>query len=318
MMRSLYLGIDTSNYTTSLCLTDDAHEVICDERILLPVAQGEMGLRQSDALFHHTRQLPLLMRRIEPYLKDGELVSVGVSERPRRQEGSYMPCFLAGVSAAEAISVTCGIPLHRFTHQCGHIMAAVAGAKEEQLLLSPFCAFHVSGGTTEVVRVTYDGNGFLPEIVGGTRDLHAGQAVDRVGGMLGLSFPAGPALEKIASTYRGKIPKKRIITEDGYCHLSGLENQAKKLYEDTGDASEVAAFVLSMIAQAIVGMSRDVRSVYPDIPLLYAGGVMSNFAIRNVIMHELTDVRFAPPRLSSDNAYGIAVLTQLAHQRRTV
>lgn len=107
-----------------------------------------------------------------------------------------MPCFLTGVAAAEGISAVAGLPCYRFSHQCGHMMAATLGAAGARILSAPFGAFHVSGGTTELVRARYTGDGFSCEVVGGSRDLHAGQVIDRIGVLLGLAFPAGPALEK--------------------------------------------------------------------------------------------------------------------------
>ena len=149
--RKLILGIDTSNYTTSVGIVDVEGALIANIKAPLPVKSGECGLRQSDAVFAHTKNLPHVMSQAREFLKEGELVAVGVSERPRNQEGSYMPCFLCGVAAAESIGATSGTPLYRFSHQCGHIMAAIysSGACVD---LSEFAAFHVSGGTTELVR----------------------------------------------------------------------------------------------------------------------------------------------------------------------
>ena len=157
-----------------------------------------------------------------------------------------------------------------------------------------------------------DVNGFRTEIVGGTKDLNAGQLVDRIGVALGLSFPAGPALEALASHYEGKIPKKPVKTEDGFVHLSGVENQALKLFESEGDPQMTAAFVLDHLARIVVAMSLDFRNKHP-LPLVYAGGVMSNAYIRAYIQKNISDAHFAEPMLSADNAVGIAALCREAH-----
>ena len=273
-MSDCFLGIDTSNYTTSLAVVEGG-ALLFQRKLLLAVKPGECGLRQSDALFAHTKNLPLLFEEIRPLLVGKKIVSVGVSDKPRNAEGSYMPCFLAGVSVAEGISAALGIPLYRFSHQCGHLRAALFSAGHSELACEQFGAFHVSGGTTELLSVSPSERGFVTSIVGGTRDLNAGQLVDRIGVTLGLSFPAGPALEVLAAQYKGKIPRKPVKTEDGYVHLSGVENQARDMLLATGDKPMVAAFVLDHLARLLVAMSHDFRKKQ-DLPLVYAGGVMSN------------------------------------------
>ena len=312
-MKGCFLGIDTSNYTTSLAAVENG-ELLFNLKAPLPVKEGECGLRQSDALFAHTKNLPALFDQARPLLLGKEILAVGVSEKPRNVEGSYMPCFLAGVSLASGAASVHGVPLYRFSHQCGHLRAALFSAGKDELVSSPFGAFHISGGTTEMLLVTPDAHGFHTEIVGGTKDLNAGQLVDRIGVALGLSFPAGPALEALASRYEGKIPKRPIKTEDGYVHLSGVENQARKLLETEQAPALTAAFVLDHLARMIVAMSLDFRKSHP-LPLVYAGGVMSNAYIRAHIEKNVSDAFFAAPALSADNAVGIAALCEEAYRK---
>lgn len=314
-MSGCFLGIDTSNYTTSLAVVEDG-KLLFQLKAPLPVKAGECGLRQSDALFAHTKNLPVLFSEARAQLLGKKIAAVGVSEKPRNAEGSYMPCFLAGVAVAEGVAATQGIPLYRFSHQCGHLRAAIFSAERSELVTEPFGAFHISGGTTEMLSVVPDVNGFRTEIVGGTRDLNAGQLIDRIGVSLGLSFPAGPALEQLAGEYKGRIPKKPVKTEDGYIHLSGVENQARALLEKGAEPAEVAAFVLDHLARALVAMSLDFRKKQ-DMPLLYAGGVMSNKYIRAYVQRHIPRAYFAEPALSADNAVGVAVLTQEAHMKNT-
>ena len=306
-MSGCFLGIDTSNYTTSLAAVRDGVPLF-NLKAPLPVKEGECGLRQSEALFAHVKNIPLLFDMARPLLAKEKILAVGVSEKPRNIEGSYMPCFLAGVSAAEAVAATQGVPLYRFSHQCGHLRAALLSAKMDALTDNPFGAFHVSGGTTEMLLVAPAENGFTTTIVGGTLDLNAGQLIDRTGVMLGLSFPAGPSLEALAATYEGKIPQKPVKTENGYVHFSGVENQASALFSAEGNREKTAAFVQDHIARTIVAMSRDLRREHA-LPIVYAGGVMSNAYIRSFIEGSLSDVHFAEPALSADNAVGIAALT---------
>lgn len=310
-----FLGIDTSNYTTSLSAVGE-DGVLFNLKAPLPVKEGECGLRQSDALFAHTKNLPSLFERARTLLAGKRVVAIGVSEKPRNAEGSYMPCFLAGVSAASGIASVSGIPLYTFSHQCGHLRAALLSAGKDELISSPFGAFHISGGTTEMLFVTPDEKGFSTEIVGGTRDLNAGQLVDRIGVSLGLSFPAGPALEQMAARYTGKIPRRPVKTEDGFVHISGVENQARKLLETEKNPEMVAAFVLDHLARIIVAMSLDFRKKHP-LPLVYAGGVMSNAYIRAYIQSNISESFFAEPMLSADNAVGIAALCREAHLKNS-
>ena len=310
-MKRCVLALDTSNYTTSLGIIDENLGIVANLKRPLPVKEGERGLRQSDAVFSHVKNLPELFREARPYLTELTVSAVGVSSRPRNQEGSYMPCFLVGVSAAEGIRTARDIPLLSFSHQSGHIAAALYGADALPLRTAPFAAFHVSGGTTELVRVTPAEHDFSCEVVGGSRDLHAGQVIDRVGVSLGLSFPAGPALEQLAMQNTEKVPKRKPALSGCYCHLSGLENMARDLYTESGDACLTAAFVFDYIGSALALMARAYRAEYGDDPILFAGGVMSSTLLQARLRNEVGHAYFAPPALSADNAVGTAVLTAL-------
>ena len=210
MRDRLFLGIDTSNYTTSLAIVNERGDCIANLKRPLTVKSGERGVRQSDAVFMHTVNLPALFEEAAPYLNSASLTAVGVSERPRNQQGSYMPCFLSGVSAAHAASFSANVPLIKTSHQCGHIMAAVMSSGAGHMLTRSFAAFHVSGGTTELVRVSPSESGFDADVVGGTLDLNAGQLIDRIGVLMGLDFPCGRSLELLALENKKRVPKKKI------------------------------------------------------------------------------------------------------------
>ena len=311
--KSVVLGIDTSNYTTSVAIIGTDGELVANLKQLLCVKEGERGLRQSEALFNHTVNLPALMNQAREFLSDKEVVAIGVSDRPRNADGSYMPCFLAGVSAAESISAALGIPLYRFSHQCGHIMAALYSSDKLGMLNRDFGAFHISGGTTELVRVSKTDAGFSTELVGGTADLNAGQAVDRIGVYLGMPFPAGPHMEKLALENKNKIPAKKISSQGMKVNLSGLENMAISLYKETEDKSLVAAFVFDYIARAISAMIDEYQIRYGRGKIICAGGVMCNRMIKDILSSKY-DVDFAEPALSADNAVGTAVLALNAYK----
>jgi N6-L-threonylcarbamoyladenine synthase len=309
MPESCYVGIDTSNYTTSVALCDARGEIVANLKLPLPVKEGDRGLRQSDAVFAHVKNLPVLMRELGALLKDYEVRGIGVSARPRDAEGSYMPCFLTGEVAASALAAGLDVPVCHFSHQSGHLMAALYSSGEaDALLRGRFGAFHVSGGTTEMLLVNPESAGFSVELLGGSVDLHAGQAVDRIGVALGLSFPCGPALEKLAMMNEKKIPKPRISVRDGSCNLSGLENLALDLYHKTNDKALTSAFVLRFLTKTLAEMAKWLREMHGELPILFSGGVMSNQIIAKELREALGNVYFAKPAFSADNAAGIALL----------
>ena len=303
---SLFLGIDTSNYTTSTAIYDSSTGVMYQQKMLLPVKEGQLGLRQSDAVFHHTQQLHLLFSQLVKDIDIKELKMIGVSTRPRPVDGSYMPCFTVGENTADILSSALKVPIARFSHQEGHISAALFSAKRDDLFSKDFIAFHISGGTTEAVLAKGTTCGFSLELVAKSLDLHAGQAIDRVGLMLGLSFPCGAELEKLALK-NTEIIKVHPTLKGFDCCLSGVENQCKKLL-DTGKSPEyVAAYCIKYIEQSLSKMTDRLLEKYGNLPLLYAGGVMSDSIINKTFTQKYNAI-FATPEFSTDNAAGIAYL----------
>ncbi|MBK6087791.1 peptidase M22 [Ruminococcus difficilis] len=305
---SMYLGIDTSNYTTSVCLYDSDSGKVISKRKLLPVKDGELGLRQSDAVFHHVQQLPALFEEAFGDFSD-RIKAIGVSYAPRTEKGSYMPCFTVGTTAASILSSVLKVPVYRFSHQQGHIAAALYSVDRLDLLCQKHIAFHVSGGTTEALLVNGSDDFLSTEIVAKTLDLNAGQLIDRVGVMLGLSFPCGKELEKLADQCDEKI-KVRPTLKGLDCCLSGGQNIAEKHQKEGKSPAYIARFTMLFISSAIVEMSKRIRDKYGDLELVYAGGVMSDLIIRDEL-RSLHDCVFALPEFSSDNAAGTAVLASV-------
>lgn len=307
---SLFLGVDTSNYTTSLAVADTENLTAVQSKKLLPVAEGSLGLRQSDAVFHHTVQLPALFDKLAAECDLSGVSAVGVSVSPRSEEGSYMPCFLAGVSAATAFASSRGLHLHRFSHQQGHIAAALFSANRLDLLGETFLAFHVSGGTTEAVIVSPDKENILKtQLVASSLDLKAGQAVDRVGVALGLRFPAGKQLDELACRCDEKIKIKPVIRGCD-CSLSGVENKCKKMIADGVADEKVAKYCIEYICASLDAMAQALTDKYGRMPLVFSGGVMSNSIISKRLGEKYGAV-FAKPEFSCDNAVGTAVLTAI-------
>lgn len=304
---SVCLGIDTSNYTTSAALYNSETGAVIQRKQLLPVKEGQLGLRQSDAVFHHTAQLHVLLEELLCGVAPQSIAAVGASVRPRPVEGSYMPCFSVGENTAKILAAALKVPFAAFSHQEGHIAAALYGAKRRDLFHTTFIAFHVSGGTTEAVLAKGKGDGFSCEKIAGTLDLNAGQAIDRVGLLLGLRFPCGMALEELALQNREPVRTHPKLKGHNCC-LSGVENLCQKLVREGRAPSYVAAFCIEYIRQALGLMTDSLLDAYGKLPLLYAGGVMSNAIIKNSFTKKY-NACFAPPVYSSDNAAGTALLT---------
>lgn len=307
-MKPCFVGIDTSNYTTSAAVCDADGRVLANLKLPLPVKAGQRGLRQSDAVFEHVRGLPVLTEQLAETVKEYTPMAVGVSVRPRDAENSYMPCFLAGKAAAYAFAAGGGEPVFEFSHQHGHIMAALYSSGRLDLLdTEHFLAFHVSGGTTEALLVRPQEDTFDVELVGGTADINAGQAIDRVGVALGLPFPCGRELEVLAGEFSGTPYRHAVCVRDGICSLSGVENIALKIYSEHRDKSETAAFVFDFIGRSLEKMCGDIIAKYGNMPIVFAGGVMSNRLMRARLSASL-DAYFSEPEFSADNAAGIALL----------
>ena len=299
----LTLGIDTSNYTTSAALYEGGR--VLHERRPLPVKPGTLGLRQSDALFHHTQQLPALLEALFSRKGPGEpLAAIGVSDKPRNAEGSYMPCFLPGVCVAQSLATVLGIPLFRFSHQQGHLAAALFSSGQSALLEKEFIAFHVSGGTTECLLVK---PGLEAEILGGSGDLKAGQLVDRIGVMLGYSFPAGPAIDALAR--EGSLIKGIRPSIDGMtCSFSGLETKLRQMYTKGVGKADVALYCLISVAVTLEALAQGALARCGALPLVFTGGVCCSEVIRMLLSERFPEAIFADPEFSGDNAAGVAML----------
>ena len=297
------IGIDTSNYTTSIAYFDGETGENCSR--LLPVKPGELGLRQSDAVFAHTKSLPELSGRLFSNSEVGKITAVGVSTRPRAVEGSYMPCFMVGYSHAKLLSDALGVPLIEVSHQQGHVAASLWSAGHLELMDEPHLAWHLSGGTTELLLVEPEGLNVKCTKIGGTTDISAGQLIDRTGVMLDLPFPAGKhidALSKEATmkeTFKVKCPGMEFS-------LSGVQNKVQQFHQKNGVPAETAAFALRCVAGAVFQATKNALKEYPGLKVVFSGGVASNSMLREVIA-PLNPI-FCAPQYSTDNAMGVAVL----------
>ena len=303
MKKEAFLGIDTSNYTTSCALITSCEYF--SNRKLLPVEKGRLGLRQSEAVFSHVKILSELLKELLKDKDDYIIKAVGVSAFPRDCEGSYMPCFLVGKMTAESIAASLHIPVYYFSHQAGHIAAGAYSANCTELLDGSFAAFHISGGTTECVKV----NDLKPgdvEIISSSNDLHAGQVVDRCANILGLSFPGGKELDAL-SLQSSRQFKNKIKMQGGNPCFSGIENQCRDMLSKGEKPCDIAKFCLDSLTDGIKGMVSFAKKNYGCQEFLFAGGVAANTVIRREIS-AFCRAHFASLELSGDNAVGISYL----------
>ncbi len=304
-----YLGFDTSNYTTSAALYFPEQNKIVHSKMLLPVKEGEKGLRQSDAVFHHTQQLSAVCADLFSKC-NGEIDSIGASAFPRMAEGSYMPCFLVGLNTAKIISNLNGVKLHITSHQVGHILAALYSASKLELIKEKFIAFHLSGGTTEALLVEPDNDEIIRcTLIGKSTDLKAGQAIDRVGVMLGMKFPCGAELDRL-SVESGECFKIKTSVKNNDISLSGVENKCKAMIEKGCKPCDVAKYCIQYISESVEKMTENIIDTYGSLPLVYSGGVMSNSYMKKRLQKRFGGI-FAAPEFSSDNAAGIAIMAYL-------
>ncbi len=301
------IGIDTSNYTTSIAYFDGTGGVNCSR--LLPVRQGELGLRQSDAVFAHIKSLPELSGRLFSDVQVDTVTAVGVSTRPRAVEGSYMPCFMVGYSHAKLLAELLRVPLIEVSHQQGHVAASLWSAGHLELMDEAHLAWHLSGGTTELLLVEPEGKNVRCTKIGGTTDISAGQLIDRTGQLLELPFPSGKHIDalskdaRMTEIFRVKCPGLEFS-------LSGVQNKVQQFHEKHGAPAETAAFALRCVAGAVCKATENALREYPGLRVVFSGGVASNSMLRALTAR--FDPVFSEPQYSTDNAMGVAVLAMRA------
>lgn len=305
------LGIDTSCYTTSVAVMDETGNLVADERRILTVKTGGRGLQQSEMVFQHTRNLPeLIEQAFTKVKKPFSLKAIGVSACPRSLPDSYMPVFLTGLGYARALAVSHRIPLIRLSHQENHIWAGIWSAEGPNV--TEFLALHLSGGTTELVKVEKENNGLSLTCLGGTLDISAGQFIDRIGVALGLPFPAGQYLEMLAKESPENIISIPFFVKRFSLSFSGSETYVRKLLAaNTIKPAAIAAGVQLCVAKALTKWIDTGIQVTGLTHILFVGGVISNQFIRNYLVSQFSVKRgislyFPKIGYSADNSVGAA------------
>ncbi len=301
------IGFDTSCYTTSAAACGENGEILSSQKMLLPVPLTKQGLRQSEAVFAHVKQLPQVVERLKTQIGDAVICAVAASAAPRDAQDSYMPVFTVGRNFAMAAAELLGVPYFATSHQRGHILAGQIGNPGMQ---PPFVAVHLSGGTTETLLVEDE----TITLLGQSLDIHAGQLVDRLGVLMGFGFPAGAALEQLALQGQAQALLPASLTrEDLDCHLSGAETRCKQWLQ-TGELTreQVAAETFDLLARSAARMIAAACGKTGARQVLVVGGVASSTLLREQIPHRLqklgcrAEVLFGKREFASDNAAGVA------------
>lgn len=310
-MLECVLGIDTSCYTTSVALLDIDGNLLANCRKLLTVKQGNRGLAQSEMVFQHTRNLPLVFKQALDAAGKVKIVKIGASSCPRPITESYMPAFLVGYGYAQVLAMANSLPLKLLSHQENHILAGKWSARGPEV--KEYLALHVSGGTTEVVAVKDCGDRLAINLLGGSSDLHAGQFIDRVGVALGLPFPAGPHLEALADHADHGQLGIPVSVKNMSASFSGPETHVKKLIAQGAAPAVIAAGVEQCIGMTIWKLIEAAHRVTGYNDVLLVGGVTANLYIRS-LLQDLAQSRglklYLPGKeFSPDNAVGCAYFT---------
>lgn len=304
---ALILGIESSCDDTAAALVD------ADGRVIASVVASQTdvhaahgGVYPELASRAHTEAV---LRVIDRALKDAgvagpSLRAIGVTRGP-----GLIGSLLVGVNAAAALGLGWGVPVVGVNHLRGHLRSADL---EERRVRYPAVVLLVSGGHSLLARMT------APDaitILGGTRDDSVGEAFDKVARMMGLGFPGGPAIDRLAATGAPVFALPRPLIHEGLeFSFSGLKSAVARLLETQPDAphADVAAsFVAACMDVLTVKCGRALKA-WPDTQTLgIVGGVAANSQLRAAsaaIAAEAGVTLCVPPlRWSTDNAAMIAL-----------
>lgn len=316
-MTKHFLGIDTSCYTTSLAVIDDQGKLVGDYRKLLEVDAGKIGLRQSEGFFKHAKNLPELYAELVSDVDPRTIEGIGVSSQPRNVEDSYMPVFTAGVHFANTVGLSLGKEVHMFSHQEGHIEATKWSVHFDE---QRFMALHLSGGTSELLSVTPSGTRYIADVLGGVKDISAGKLIDRVGVYMGAPFPAGKTLDAaIAFNPKRKFGYPTSV-KDGWINFSGLENLAKKKFDECQSLETVAEGLFEAISKSLLKAIEQIVKTQDVKSIIFGGGVTSSHYIQAYLKHHNrlgVNMIFSDPRYAVDNAVGIAEMCRQSFQEKS-
>lgn len=309
------LAIESSCDETSVAVLKNESELLSN--IIASQVESHKrfgGVVPEVASRHHVEVITTCIEDalVEAGISAKDLSAVAVTYGP-----GLVGALLVGLSAAKAFAWAHGLPLIPVNHMAGHLMAA----REEEQLTYPLLALLVSGGHTELVYVSAPGD---YHIVGETRDDAVGEAYDKVGRVMGLSYPAGREIDELA--HQGKdvydFPRAMIKEDNLDFSFSGLKSAFINLHHkaaqkgETLNLADLCASFQASVLDVLITKTKKALSLYPVETLIVAGGVAANKGLRERLAQDIkgVDVIVPPLRLCGDNAGMIALAAAVEYE----
>ncbi|WP_165004777.1 MULTISPECIES: tRNA (adenosine(37)-N6)-threonylcarbamoyltransferase complex transferase subunit TsaD [unclassified Enterococcus] len=321
MNEELILAVESSCDETSVAVVKNGTEILSN--IVASQINSHKrfgGVVPEVASRHHVEQITLCIEDAlaEANVSVDQLSAVAVTYGP-----GLVGSLLIGISAAKAFAWANHLPLIPVNHMAGHIYAARFVKPFE----FPLIALLVSGGHTELVYMAEDGS---YEIIGETRDDAAGEAYDKVGRVLGLSYPSGKEIDQLA--HKGKdayhFPRAMIHEANYDFSFSGLKSAFINLVHNAQqrgeelDRNDLAASFQASVVDVLVEKTLRACKAYPVKQLVVAGGVAANQGLREGLKEALTaelpeiELIIPPLRLCGDNAAMIGAAAHVEMQKQ--
>ncbi|MEC0970805.1 tRNA (adenosine(37)-N6)-threonylcarbamoyltransferase complex transferase subunit TsaD [Bacillus altitudinis] len=313
------LGIETSCDETAASIVKNGKEIVAN----VVASQIEShkrfgGVVPEIASRHHVEQMTIVLEEVmtQANMTFQDLDAIAVTEGP-----GLVGALLIGVNAAKALSFAHQIPLVGVHHIAGHIYANQLVGE----LVFPCLALVVSGGHTELVLMKEHGSF---EVIGETLDDAAGEAYDKVARTMGLPYPGGPHIDRLAHEGEPTIKLPRAWLEEGSYHFSfsglksavinTLHNASQK--GDTIAPEDLAASFQESVIEVLVGKTLKAAEAYGVKQVVLAGGVAANKGLREALTSAFAklpevNVMIPPLSLCTDNAAMIAAAGTIAFEK---
>ncbi len=303
-MEELYLGIETSCDDTSCALFSPGRGLVADVTAAQLDHERYGGVVPEIASRAHMRTLLPIYESVmeEARVELGDLRGIGVTQGP-----GLTGSLLVGLSFAKALAYGSGVPLVGIHHLEGHVLANALEGRFE----TPSLVLIVSGGHTQLVMADMIGR---YRFLGGTRDDAAGEAFDKIGKLLGLPYPGGPAIEREAGGGDpGAFDFPRALRQSGKCDFSfsGLKTAVRLKVESLGRLTpaivrDVAASAQEAICDILAEKSLMAARRLGAKRFYLAGGVAANGRLREMMTERLAPesipLSWPAPRFCTDNA----------------
>lgn len=317
-MKDRYiLAVESSCDETSVAVLKNDKELLSN--IIASQVESHKrfgGVVPEVASRHHVEVITLCIEDalLEAGIEASQLDAVAVTYGP-----GLVGALLVGMAAAKAFAWANQLPLVPVNHMAGHLMAA----RQVQELEYPLLALLVSGGHTELVYVSEPGN---YKIVGETRDDAVGEAYDKVGRVMGLTYPAGREIDELAHKGRDvyDFPRAMMKEDNLEFSFSGLKSAFINLSHNAQQKGEklvkedLCASFQAAVLDILMSKTKKALKSYAVKTLVVAGGVAANRGLRERLAEEITEttVVIPPLRLCGDNAGMIALAAAIEYEKK--